>query len=137
MESTISRAGFVFSAEIIRIFRDDDLVVYYGIPALRFMCIAVVVQPMSVVANMLFQSIGEAKKASILSMLRSGLCYIPLLIILPTFMGFLGIQCSQMVADILSALISVPFLLKFFRGLPKEDKHTEQDDKYEEYCRML
>ena len=91
------------------------------------------VQPISVVGNMLFQSIGEARKASILSMLRSGLCYIPLLVILPEFMGFLGIQCSQMCADILSALISIPFLLKFFSGLPKEDKHTEQDEKYEAY----
>ena len=125
--------GFIFSADIIRVFRDDDMVVYYGIPALRFMCIAVIVQPISVVGNMLFQSIGEAKKASILSMLRSGLCYIPLLVILPLFMGFLGIQCSQMCADILSAMISIPFLLKFFSKLPKEDMHTEQDDKYEEY----
>ena len=135
--AVLATLGFIFSADIIRVFRDDDLVVYYGIPALRFMCIAVVVQPLSVVGNMLFQSIGEARKASILSMLRSGLCYIPLLIILPPFMGFLGIQCSQMLADILSALISVPFMLKFFHGLPKEDKHTEQDDKYEQYHRML
>ena len=131
----LATLGFLFSAEIIRVFRDDDMVVYYGIPALRFMCIAVVVQPISVVGNMLFQSIGEARKASILSMLRSGLCYIPLLIVLPLFMGFLGIQCSQMCADILSALISIPFLLKFFSGLPKEDKHTEQDEKYEAYAR--
>ena len=128
--------GFVYSADIIRVFRDDDMVVYYGIPALRFMCIAVVVQPISVVGNMLFQSIGEARKASILSMLRSGLCYIPLLIILPPFIGFLGIQCSQMCADILSSLISVPFLIRFFSGLPKEDKHTEQDEKYEEFKRI-
>ncbi len=128
--------GFTFSADIIRVFRDDDMVVYYGIPALRFMCIAVVVQPISVVGNMLFQSIGEARKASILSMLRSGLCYIPLLLILPLFMGFLGIQCSQMCADILSALISIPFLLKFFSVLPKEDKTTQQDVKFEEYVRL-
>lgn len=133
--TVLAAFGFVFSEDIIRIFRDDDMVVYYGIPALRFMCIAAVVQPVSVVGNMLFQSIGEAKKASILSMLRSGLCYIPLLIILPVFMGFLGIQCSQMCADILSALISIPFLLKFFSKLPKEDRHTEQDDKYEEFAK--
>ena len=117
-------------------FRDDDMVVYYGIPALRFMCIAVVVQPLSVVGNMLFQSIGEARKASILSMLRSGLCYIPLLLILPYFIGFLGIQCSQMWADILSALISIPFMLKFFGGLPKEDMRNAQDEKYEEYIKL-
>ena len=134
--TALAALGFIFSAEIIRVFRDDDMVVYYGIPALRFMCIAVVVQPLSVVGNMLFQSIGEARKASILSMLRSGLCYIPLLLILPYFIGFLGIQCSQMWADILSALISIPFMLKFFRGLPKEDMRNAQDEKYEEYIKL-
>ena len=124
----------------IRIFLHDepeavDQVLYYGVPALRFMCIAVVIQPVSVVANMLFQSIGKAGVSSFLSSLRSGLCYIPCLIILPLFLGFTGIQCSQMCADILSALISVPFLIGFFKGLPGEDMHTEQDDKYEEYSK--
>ncbi len=133
--AVLATFGFIYSADIIRVFRDDDMVVYYGIPALRFMCIAAVVQPVSVVGNMLFQSIGEARKASILSMLRSGLCYIPLLLILPLFMGFLGIQCSQMCADILSSLISIPFLLKFFSALPKEDEHTDQDDKYDKYAK--
>ena len=130
--------GFVFSADIIRLFLEDEqinLVVHYGVPALRFMCIAVVVQPASVVGNMLFQSIGDAKKASFLSMLRSGLCYIPLLILLPPFMGFLGIQCSQMVADILSALISVPFVIKFLRSIPAEDVNTPQDEKYAEFIK--
>ena len=112
-----------------------ELVVHYGVPALRFMCIAVVVQPASVVGNMLFQSIGDSKKASFLSMLRSGLCYIPLLILLPPFMGFLGIQCSQMVADILSAVISVPFVIKFLKSIPSEDMNTVQDEKYEEYVK--
>lgn len=130
--------GFIFSADIIRLFLEDeqiDLVIHYGVPALRFMCIAVVVQPASVVGNMLFQSIGDAKKASFLSMLRSGLCYIPLLLLLPPFMGFLGIQCSQMVADILSALISVPFVIKFLKTIPSEDMHTPQDDKYMEFIK--
>ena len=136
--SVLAVLGFVFAADVIRLFLKDeqiDLVVHYGVPALRFMCIAVVVQPASVVGNMLFQSIGDAKKASFLSMLRSGLCYIPLLLLLPPFMGFLGIQCSQMVADILSALISVPFVIKFLKTVPKEDMHTPQDDKYEEFIK--
>ena len=68
-------------------------------------------------------------------MLRSGLCYIPLLLLLPPFMGFLGIQCSQMVADILSALISVPFVIKFLKTIPSEDMHTPQDDKYIEFIK--
>ena len=134
----LATLGFIFTADIIRIFVKDEpevirQVVYYGVPALRFMCIAVVIQPASVVANMLFQSIGEAKKASLLSMLRSGICYIPMLLILPIFMGFAGIQCSQMVADILATSISVPFLIRFLKTLPKDDERTVQDERYEKY----
>lgn len=130
--------GFTRTADIIRIFLHDepevvDQVLYYGVPALRFMCIAVVIQPVSVVANMLFQSIGEARVSSFLSSLRSGLCYIPCLLILPLFLGFTGIQCSQMCADIMAAAISLPFLLRFFRRIPREDENTPQDDKYREY----
>ena len=107
--------GFIFAADVIRLFVKDeeiDLVVHYGVPALRFMCITVVVQPASVVGNMLFQSIGDAKKASFLSMLRSGLCYIPLLLLLPTFMGF---QMRSMVSimpnvrKLLSVLTPISF----------------------------
>lgn len=130
--------GFIFSSDVIKLFVKDeeiDLVLHYGVPALRFMCIAVVVQPASVVGNMLFQSIGDAKKASFLSMLRSGLCYIPLLLLLPPFMGFLGIQCSQMIADILSAIISVPFVIKFLKSIPSEDISTVQDERYAEYVK--
>ncbi len=134
----LAALGFIFTEDIIRIFVKDEpevirQVVYFGVPALRFMCIAVVIQPASVVANMLFQSIGEAKKASLLSMLRSGICYIPMLLILPIFMGFAGIQCSQMVADILATSISVPFLIRFLKTLPKGDERTVQDERYEEY----
>ncbi len=129
--------GFTHTADIIRIFRDDDpLVVYYGVPALRCMCVAVAVQPMSVVANMLFQSIGESKISSFLSSLRSGLCYIPFLLVLSYCFGFAGIQCSQMCADITAVLISIPFLIKFFKRIPQEDERTAQDEKYEEYVRL-
>ncbi|MCR4793329.1 MAG: MATE family efflux transporter [Lachnospiraceae bacterium] len=131
-------AGFTHTADIIRIFLKDepetvDMVLYYGVPALRFMCVSVVLQPVSVVGNMLFQSIGEARVSSFLSSLRSGLCYIPCLLILPHFLGFTGIQCSQMCADIMAVVITLPFMIRFLGRIPDEDQRTPQDEKYEEY----
>ena len=77
------------------------------------------------------QSIGKTRVASFLSTLRGGLCYIPVLLILPHFLGFTGIQCAQMVSDILTTLITVPFTVRFFRSLPKEDVHGKIDEMYE------
>ena len=81
--------------------------------------------PISTVGNMLFQSIGKNLVASFLSCLRAGLCYIPVLIVLSYTLKLLGIQMTQMVADILTSLITLPFIISFFKNLPKEENNNE------------
>ena len=122
--------GFLSPEPIIRLFRDDPAVVEIGSKALRFQCAAVVLQPFSVAASMMFQSIGRSREASFLATLRSGLYYIPLLIILPLFIGLTGIQCAQMVSDILTTATSIPFVVRFMRETPKEDEVSEIDRLY-------
>ncbi len=63
--------GFMFPGPVVQLFRDDPRVVEIGSRALRFQCIAVVMQPFSVTANMMFQSIGRSKEASFMAMLRA------------------------------------------------------------------
>jgi putative MATE family efflux protein len=129
--ATLAIIGILFPEPIVRVFRDDPAVTAIGVPALRFQCCALFLQPFTVSSNMLFQSIGKTKVASFLSTLRGGLCYIPMLLILPHFLGITGIQCAQMVSDILTTLITVPFTVRFFRSLPKEDVHGKIDEMYE------
>lgn len=107
--------------DLIRLFRDDPKVIEIGTAALRFMLFALVFQPLFVCANMLFQSIGKAGAASFLSLLRSGLYFIPVILILPGFIGIMGIQMSSMVGDILTWATSIPFIVSFFKKLPKTD----------------
>ena len=114
--------GFMFPGPVVQLFRDDPRVVEIGSRALRFQCIAVVMQPFSVTANMMFQSIGRSKEASFMAMLRSGLYYIPSLLILPLFLGLTGIECAQMVSDILTTLTCIPFVVRFMRETPDEDQ---------------
>ena len=78
---------FIFAPEVIRFFRNDDAVVEFGDFALRVQCVAIFCQPMAVCSNMLFQSIGKSGRAAFLSALRSGLYFIPLIIVLPVFFG--------------------------------------------------
>ena len=124
--------GFVFPGNIVGLFRDDPAVIGIGARALRFQCIAVVTQPFTVTSNMMFQSIGRSKEASFLALLRSGLYYIPLLMILPLFIGLTGIQSAQMFADLLTMLTSIPFVVKFMRETPDEDLMSEIDRLYGE-----
>ena len=122
--------GFLFPAPIVRLFRDDPQVVEIGSRALRFQCIAVIMQPFSVTSNMMFQSIGRSKEASFMALLRSGLYYIPSLLILPLFLGLTGIECAQMVADILTTLTCIPFVVRFMQETPDEDQVSEIDRLY-------
>ncbi len=125
--------GFLVPGRIVQVFRDDPEVILLGIPAIRCMCIAVVVQPLSVAVNMMFQSIGKSRAASFLALLRNGICYLPLLLILPSFLGFFGIQSAQMFADILASVISVPFLIRFLHSIPQKDERTPMDHEMEQF----
>ncbi len=109
--------GFTFAGPIIRVFRDDPDVIYYGVPALRMQCVALVVMPLCLSGNMLFQSIGKSGRAIFLSSIRSGLLFIPILLITSRLFGIPGIQMSQALADILSGLIAAPLIYNFFKKL--------------------
>jgi putative MATE family efflux protein len=122
--------AFINPEPLILLFRNDPRVLAIGKNALRFHCIALIASPLSVVSNMMFQSIGESAIASFLAALRSGIYYIPILFILSRLLGILGIQSAQMVADILTTLTCIPFLVKFFRELPKKNMHVKMDDDY-------
>lgn len=116
----ISAVCFALAPEIISLFRSEAEVVSVGAEGLRIMCVFLMFFPVSVVATMLFQSIGKNRSALVLSALQSGAVFIPLCLILPRFIGVLGIEISLPIAYFISALVSLPMLLLFFRTLPKD-----------------
>ena len=69
---------------------------------------------------MLFQSIGKSGRATFLSMIRSGLVFIPVLWLMNTILGLTGIQISQTISDVISAAITLPMVVKFFKTIPKD-----------------
>jgi len=77
---------------------------------------------------MMFQSVGESGKASFLSSLRSGICFIPLILILPAVFGLRGVQTAQTVADVLAFLISAPLAVWFLRKLDRKGQDGAGDD---------
>lgn len=110
-------SGMLFPSQMVGFFRDDSQVIAIGSVALIAQLISLFFQPLSVCANMLFQSIGKNKTATFLSMLRSGICFIPALLILSKTLGLVGIEIAQTVADILAFLIAIPFVARFLKQL--------------------
>ena len=90
-------------------------------------CIGLIVLPISTTTNMLYQSIRKSKTASFLSLLRSGLIFIPLLYILyGAGLGFNGIALTQPLSDIISSVICIPFGLIF---LIKDHNNEDNDNE--------
>ena len=117
--------GFIGAPEVIRFFRDDSDVINVGTLALRLQCVSLICLPVTVCCNMLFQSVGKSGRATFLASTRSGLFFIPTVIILGQTLGILGIQLAQPVADVISAVVSIPFMLGFFRRLPYQEENDQ------------
>ena len=110
-----------FNAEpLILLFRDDPEVTAVALPALRYQCVAMFLQPVIIVTNMMFQSIGKSGRATFLACCRQGVCFIPLILTLPRIWGLSGIELCQPIADGLTFCISVPFLLPFLKELKEQ-----------------
>lgn len=109
--------AFLFAPEIIAFFRNDEAVVAIGAFAFRAQCLVLPLQPLVVITNMLFQSLGKSASATFLSLCRQGIFFLPLIVILPHFFQLTGVQITQTCADILSAGCCLPFVFLFFREL--------------------
>ena len=112
---------WVDSNALIRLFRDDPDVTAVALPAFRFQCLAILLHPVIVVANMLFQSVGKAGRATFLACCRQGVFFIPLILILPRTLGLVGVETCQPIADVFTFIVSLPFLLAFLNQLSRMD----------------
>lgn len=109
----------VWSRDVVAWFRDDPDVVAVGALALRLQALTLVVNHVTVGTNMLFQSIGFGGRASLLSALRNGLCFLPVVVLLPRWIGVRGVALAQPIADLLSFAVAAPFLAWLLRRMPR------------------
>ncbi len=110
-----------FNAEtLVALFRDDAEVIAIGSRTLRWYSISLVLMPVTMYGNMLFQSIGRTKVASFLAALRSGLSLIPTIVIMNLLFGLSGLEKAQSISEIIAVIISVPFIIYYFKNQPED-----------------
>lgn len=103
------------SAKVVAAFRNDPDVIAVGAPALRWQALTIVLNHPTVCTNMLFQVLGLSGRAALLSTMRSGLFFFPLILALPRFWGVAGVELAQPIADLVSFAVSMPFLAHWYR----------------------
>ena len=108
----------IFPSQIIAKFTKDDLqMIEIGAKALRANGISFMLFGFHTVYSSLFLALGKGKEGFILGACRQGICFIPLILVLPIIMKSDGILCAQPIADLLSVIVTVFMAVPLHRQL--------------------
>ena len=103
---------------IVKLFNSSDAgLLDIGKEGLRLGLMALPVVGFQVVAGNFFQSMGKAKIAVILTLLRQVIILIPLIFLLPNYLGLKGIWLSMPISDFCSAIVVVFILVNHWKKL--------------------
>ncbi len=121
--TTVTTTGFIiiqlFPKQLISIFNKDPKLIAIGVHGIRIYLFMIPVIGFQIVSSNYFQAIGKAKISIFLSLSRQVIILIPLLIILPRFMGLNGVWISSPSADAISSILTAIFLFVEIRHLNK------------------
>ena len=106
---------FFYSDFIPQIFSKDVIVSEQTPMALRYVFMALPIIGIQLIGAAYFQAIGKAKPALLLTLSRQGFFFIPLLFLLPPYIGVNGVWLSFPIADLLSTLVTIYFLNRSIR----------------------
>ena len=113
-----STLGYIFAPQIIAVFRSEDpTLIQIGASALRWQCVVFPLCTLATTTGMLFQNIRLTFPATLLSIGRQGLFFIPAILILPQFLGLQGVEMAQATADLCTFLLTIPFAVWITRKL--------------------
>ncbi len=114
-----------FPEAIIGIFNKDPKFMDISVKGVRIYLMMLPIVGLSITGTNYIQSIGEAKTAMLLSLLRQVILLIPFIIILPRVfgLGLDGVWIAQPLSDLISSLITGFILLKHM--VKKEDRFQE------------
>lgn len=112
----------VFPEAITRLFTQDAEVLKETPPAMRWVFAATPIIAVQLIGAAYFQAVGKATPALLLTLLRQGLFFIPLIFILPRFYGELGVWMAFPISDVLATIVTAYFLHREVKLnlLPKE-----------------
>lgn len=114
--TVISIAGFLllflFPSQMFSIFTTDQQLIDAGKSATRIMVLALPFVGFQIVGASIYQTLGKARPAFILSISRQVLFLIPLVLILPHFFQLNGVWIAFPISDGLSFLVTFIMLAK-------------------------
>jgi len=120
--AAIAAAGFIFAEDLVGLFLDQPEAIACAAAALRCQCITFPTHGWLVMSNMMQQSMGRTLPATFVAIARQGLFFIPLVLLLPYFLGQTGVEMTQACADAVAFACAVPIHLYVLKTMGKELK---------------
>lgn len=80
------------------------------------------------VYSSLFLALGKGTAGFFLGACRQGICFVPIILLLPMFFGLNGILYAQPIADVISAVITVFMAINLHKELAVAEKHILSDN---------
>lgn len=114
----------LFPDKILSIFIPNQAIVAQGADNFRIMFSTYITLGFFIISITLFQAIGRAAKAGIISICRQIVLFIPLVLLLPRFMnlGMTGIWITPVVTDVIILIIEIVMLITEFKRIDKMSK---------------
>lgn len=114
----------IFPAQIMSLFTKEDVeMVRTGSAALRANGLSFVLFGFYTVYSFLFLVLGKAAEGCILGACRQGICFAPVILILPAVWGLSGVLYAQPIADVISAAVTAVMAFRLHRELRTMEAH--------------
>lgn len=115
----------LFPTAIVSQFTKGDAeMIRIGAASLRANGISIMLFGFYTVYSSLFLALGKGREGFILGACRQGICFIPVILLLPIVWGLNGIMYAQPIADVLSAVITVFMAIPLHKKLNDMQKQT-------------
>ena len=114
---------FLFSTQIITQFANgNEAMILVGKRSLMANGLSFFLFGFYTVYSSLFLALGKGTAGFVLGACRQGICFVPVIFLLPIIWGMNGILYAQPIADILSVIIAVFMALNLHKQLSKEEQ---------------
>ena len=100
---------------IVGLFTQDPQLVVVAVSATRIVLSSLVVIGPAVLFVTTFQGLSKGRDALVLSLLRQFVFFVPILFVLPHFLGLTGVWLSLPVSDVLGFIVSGAWLLREYQ----------------------
>ena len=117
------------TAIVSRFTKGDAWMIRIGAASLRANGISIMLFGFYTVYSSLFLALGKGREGFILGACRQGICFIPVILLLPIVWGLNGIMYAQPIADVLSAVITVFMAIPLHKKLNEMQKQTSAISK--------